>query len=96
MAKSPPDTDPLKREPPGKTSKVPHKDVARRETPKAKPDKQGGAETGGRPGDKATQFDGNPSPEAAPSSPLKPKDDTPMKLKKKDGTQHPRNKNRHR
>ena len=36
-------------------------------------------------GDKATQFDGDPSPKAAPSTPLKPKDDTPFLLKKKSG-----------
>ena len=36
-------------------------------------------------GDKATQFDGDPTPKAAPSTPLKPKDDTPFLLKKKSG-----------
>lgn len=36
-------------------------------------------------GQKATQFDGNPSPQGAPSSPLKPKDDTPGLLKKTEG-----------
>ncbi len=33
-------------------------------------------------GRKATQFDGNPNPQGAPSSPLKPQDDTPMTLGK--------------
>lgn len=36
-------------------------------------------------GEKATQFDGNPNPEGAPSSPLKPKDDTPFFLEKTSG-----------
>lgn len=36
-------------------------------------------------GTKATQFDGNPSPQGAPSSPLKPEDDTPTILKKTKG-----------
>lgn len=36
-------------------------------------------------GQKATQFDGNPSPQGAPSSALKPKDDTPGLLKKTKG-----------
>jgi hypothetical protein len=35
--------------------------------------------------DKATQFDGDPNPKAAPSTPLKPQDDTPFLLKKKSG-----------
>lgn len=83
-----PDTDPLKREPPGKTSKVPHKHIERRNPRAGKPDHQGGAETGGRPEDSATRFDGNPNPAAASSTPLKPRDDTPLKLKKSKG---PRN-----
>ncbi len=33
-------------------------------------------------GQKATQFDGNPNPQGAPSSPLGPKDDTPTILGK--------------
>ena len=36
-------------------------------------------------GKKATQFDGNPSPQGAPSSPFKPEDDTPAILKKTKG-----------
>ncbi|WP_143705484.1 hypothetical protein [Pollutimonas subterranea] len=36
-------------------------------------------------GEKATQFDGNPNPQGAPSSPLKPKDDTPFFLEKTSG-----------
>lgn len=36
-------------------------------------------------GTKATQFDGNPSPHGAPSSPLKPEDDTPTILRKTEG-----------
>ncbi len=36
-------------------------------------------------GQKATQFDGNPAPQGAPSSTFKPKDDTPMKLGKSKG-----------
>ncbi|RTZ40937.1 hypothetical protein EKL30_14670 [Candidimonas sp. SYP-B2681] len=36
-------------------------------------------------GKKATQFDGNPNPQGAPSSTFGPKDDTPMKLEKTDG-----------
>ncbi len=31
---------------------------------------------------KATRFDGNPNPQGAPSSPLGPKDDTPVSLGK--------------
>lgn len=34
---------------------------------------------------KATQFDGSPAPKGAPSETLKPKDDTPMKLEKRQG-----------
>jgi hypothetical protein len=34
-------------------------------------------------GQKATQFDGNPNPQGAPSSPLGPKDETPLVLEKK-------------
>lgn len=88
MTKPIPDTDPLKREPPGAVSKVPHEEVDRSEQSAGKPDEQGGAATGGRPGrqeaegQKATQFDGNPNPEGAPSSPLGPKDDTPTILGK--------------
>ncbi|MCQ9616494.1 hypothetical protein L1889_07040 [Paenalcaligenes niemegkensis] len=33
-------------------------------------------------GQKATRFDGSPIPQSAPSTAFKPKDDTPMKLKK--------------
>lgn len=36
-------------------------------------------------GQKATRFDGSSSPKGAASDTLKPKDDTPMKLKKKEG-----------
>ena len=36
-------------------------------------------------GEKATQLDGNPNPKGAPSSPLKPQDDTPFMLKKTSG-----------
>lgn len=36
-------------------------------------------------GQKATRFDGSASPKGASSDTLKPKDDTPMKLKKKEG-----------
>lgn len=38
---------------------------------------------------KATQFDGNPNPQGAASGTLKPKDDTPLTLKKKDGPRRP-------
>lgn len=34
---------------------------------------------------KATQFDGNPSPKGAQSDTFKPKDDTPLYLKKTEG-----------
>ncbi|HLU15532.1 MAG TPA: hypothetical protein VKZ71_06835 [Burkholderiaceae bacterium] len=37
------------------------------------------------PADKATRFDGNPNPQGAQSETLKPKDDTPMRLKKTEG-----------
>lgn len=36
-------------------------------------------------GQKATRFDGSPSPQGASSDTLKPKDDTPLRLKKKEG-----------
>lgn len=36
-------------------------------------------------GQKATQFDGSPNPQGTSSSALKPKDDTPMTLKKSEG-----------
>ncbi len=36
-------------------------------------------------GQKATEFDGDPAPQGAPSSAFKPKDDTPMKLGKSEG-----------
>jgi len=39
-------------------------------------------------GQKATRFDGNPNPTGAESSVLRPKDDTPIRLKKNEG---PRN-----
>ena len=39
----------------------------------------------GTPADKATRFDGNPNPQGAQSETLKPKDDTPMRLKKTEG-----------
>ncbi len=39
-------------------------------------------------GQKATLFDGNPNPTGADSSVLRPKDDTPIRLKKTEG---PRN-----
>lgn len=43
-----------------------------------------------KPTRKATQFDGNPSPPGAQSDTFKPKDDTPLHLKKtrgvRDGT----------
>jgi len=88
MTKPIPDTDPLKREPPRTTSKVPHDEANRSEQSAGKSNKHGGAETDGHPGrqeakgQKATQFDGNPNPEGAPSSPLGPKDDTPTILGK--------------
>ncbi len=36
-------------------------------------------------GEKATQFDGNPNPQAAPQDTFKPQDDTPARLEKKQG-----------
>lgn len=45
-----PDTDPLKREPPGEVSKVPDNDVGGGGRPAGKPDEQGGAATGGQEG----------------------------------------------
>lgn len=36
-------------------------------------------------GQKATRFDGHPNPQGAASDTLKPRDDTPMKLEKKEG-----------
>lgn len=36
-------------------------------------------------GNKATEFNGNPNPEATRSGPFGPKDDTPMRLKKVEG-----------
>jgi len=57
MTKHMPDTDPLKREPPGAVSRVPDKDVDRSGPPAGKPDEQGGAATGGRPGDKQPRGD---------------------------------------
>ena len=40
---------------------------------------------------KATQFDGNPQPGKADTSPtgLKPRDDTPAKLQKREGPRNP-------
>lgn len=70
--KSPADTktsDPAKTQPDNGPTQSDHLDSARAEAT----------------GDKATQFDGDPSPQAAPSTPLKPQDDTPFLLKKKSG-----------
>lgn len=69
MTKSLPDTDPLKREPRGAVSKVPHKEVDRTEPPAGKPDEQGGAATGGRP-DK----------EVVATEPVQPGDDSPRRF----------------
>lgn len=49
-------------------------------TPTEKPEAQ---HTTADPDHKATQFDGNPNPEAAESSPLSPRDDTPTFLEKR-------------
>ena len=40
---------------------------------------------------KATQFDGSPQPDKAETSPtgLKPRDDTPAKLQKREGPRNP-------
>lgn len=39
--------------------------------------------------DKATRFDGDPNPKGSKSDVFKPKDDTPFRLKKKDGPANP-------
>lgn len=46
MSKSMPDTDPLKREPPGETSKVPDKESGAARHPPPKPDERGFPRTG--------------------------------------------------
>jgi len=40
-------------------------------------------------GNKATRFDGDPTPKAAARSAFKPKDDTPLILEKKSGPRKP-------
>ena len=51
MTKPVPDTDPLKREPPGEVSKVPDDDVGGGGRPAGKPDEQDRASKGSRQGD---------------------------------------------
>jgi len=55
------------------------------------PDSTSPADKGSQDLHKATQFDGNPQPGQADVSPtgLKPRDDTPATLKKREGPRNP-------
>lgn len=73
----------MKKTPDHKTGKL-EKDP-RAELGLTPPPTVSGEQSEDTPADKATRFDGNPNPQGVQSGTLKPKDDTPLHLKKTQG-----------